>query len=189
MPGEYFASVDQENDIRFIILNADNEKTVDEQMAFLKKQLEASKNKFNFIMYHHPSFTVSDHHKWEERREFHQAIRDIIKENRNVISGLIWGHDHLAATFEFEGIPVFLSGSSQAPRVGVVQPENLGFQFEHVWLATPGKPYWLQMDAVPGDSNGFILRYIRAQDDHVMCTMRLVAPNSISYQPDCRTEK
>ncbi len=189
MPGEYFASVDQENDIRFIVLNSDNEHNVEEQMTFLKTQLRTGKNKFNFIMYHHPSFTVSDRHEWQEKEEFQKAIRDIIKDNRSVISGLIWGHDHLAATFDFEGIPVFLSGSSQGPRLGVVQPEKMGFEFERTWLATPGKPYWLRLEAVSGDSNSFIFKYIRAQDDHVMCTMKLVAPNSISYQPDCQTEK
>lgn len=186
MPGEYFASVDQEKDIRFIILNSDNKENVEQQMLFLQEQLSASKNKFNFIMYHHPSFTVSDHHKWEERKKFQIAIRDIIRKNKHVISGLIWGHDHLAATFNFEGVPVFLSGSSQNPRVGVVQPENLGLQFEDVWLATPGEPYWLKLEAVDGDHNKLVFKYIRARDDHVMCTMKLVAPNALSYQPDCQ---
>jgi predicted phosphodiesterase len=186
MPGEYFASVDQEKDIRFIVLNSDNEDNVEKQMAFLREQLSTSKNKFNFIMYHHPSFTVSDHHKWEERRKFQKTIRDIVKKNKNVISGLIWGHDHLAATFDFEGVPVFLSGSAESPRLGIVQPENLGFQFEDVWLATPGQPYWLQLEALAGDRNGLVFKYIRARDDHVMCTMKLVAPNAMSYQPDCQ---
>ena len=188
MPGEYFASVDKEKDIRFIILNSDNEENVQEQMKFLQEQLSASRNTFNFIMYHHPSFTVSDRHEWEERTKFQKSIRDIVKDNKNTISGLIWGHDHLAATFDFEGVPVFLSGSAENPRLGVVQPGNLGFQFQDVWLATPGQPYWLKLEAVAGDRNGLVFKYIRARDDQVMCTMKLVAPHAISYQPDCQTE-
>jgi hypothetical protein len=155
----------------------------------LKEQLGASKNKFNFIVYHHPSFTVSDHHEWEEKENFQQAIRNVIKQNKNVISGLIWGHDHLAATFEFEGVPVFLSGSAQDPRLGVIQPENLGFQFKAVWLAPPGQPYWLKLDGIYEDSESLEFKYIRAKDDRVMCTIRLSSPHSISYESDCLPEK
>ena len=186
MTGAYSANSDEEKDIRFIDLNSDNEENVEEQMAFLQEQLGASKNKFNFIMYHHPSFTISDHHKWEERKKFQIAIRDIIKKNKQVISSLIWGHDHLAATFDFEGVPVFLSGSAENPRVGVVQPENLGLQFEDRWLAPPGEPYWLKLEAIAEDRNGLVFKFIRARDDRVMCTMKLVAPQAMSYQPDCQ---
>ncbi len=169
-PGEFYSFVDNDNDIRFIVLNSDNEKNVESQISFLKNELFNTKNKYNFIMYHHPSFTVSNIHKWEEKSKFQTAVRDVIKSNAGKISALIWGHDHIASVYDFNGVPVLLSGSSQDPRSGgdISIPPMPGYKFSRKWLATEVKPYWLKLDEL-GTANADIrLQFIRAEDDRVM---------------------
>ena len=190
MPGEYYSKVDNENDIRFIVLNSDNRQNVESQMTFLKNELVSSPNKFNFIVYHHPSFTVSNVHKWSEKEQFQRAIRGIVKQHTGKIAGLIWGHDHIAATYDFEGVPVFLSGSAQDPRLGDIGPQDtMGYKFERKWLAPQGLPYWLKMESTGSFKKSFIFKFIRAEDDQVMCTMKLTHNSSLEYRPDCQLKK
>ncbi len=170
MPGEYFSKV-FENHVRFIVLNSDNKKNVNEQMSFLEQELLTAKEKMIFLVYHHPSYTLSHFHKWEEKRDFQLAIRPLLIKYRSRITAVLAGHDHLAMIAEFGDLPIIISGAVQEVRsdIAVADSSQDGVRIKTDWYFD-GKPYWTQMK-FDTNFNSVAMDFIRATDDQVTCTV------------------
>ncbi len=174
MPGEYFSLVSGP-DTRFIVLNSDNKKNVKEQVKWAEQELSQAQEKLIFLIYHHPSLTVSRTHDWKEREKFQRAIRALIKAYRSRITAILNGHDHLATLVHFDNLPVFVSGATHEARMG----ENLdetqeGMRVKTAWLFD-GHPHWLRLDLYPKAPRGpeAIFHFIRAKDHQLACSMRI----------------
>lgn len=185
MPGEYFSKV-FENQVRFIVLNSDNAGNVKEQMKFLESELTTAKEKMIFLVYHHPSFTLSHFHKWQEKSEFQLAIRPLLIKYRSRLTGLLAGHDHLAMIAEFGDLPVIISGAVQEVRDDFPFPSSSqdGVQVKTDWYFD-GKPYWAQMK-FDTNSDSVTIDFIRAIDDQVSCSIYLETGRPLTLNPNCR---
>jgi hypothetical protein len=95
MPSEIYAKT-LDGFLKFIVLNSDNKKNVDTQMDFLNKELAGATEPFVFVVYHHPTYTLTKDHTWPERREFQDAIRPVLSKYRQKITAVVLGHDHIA---------------------------------------------------------------------------------------------
>lgn len=78
MPGEYFAKEYANGDLLYLVLNSDNTKNIDQQMTWLKAQLENSSARQIYLVYHHPSLTVASH-KWTEKKAFQLKLHQVLK--------------------------------------------------------------------------------------------------------------
>jgi hypothetical protein len=94
MPSEYYAKVI--DGARFLVLNSDNESTAAAQANWLNTELRSAREPLVFVVYHHPSYTISTFHNWEEKAVFQRALRPVIWANRAKITALLVGHDHVA---------------------------------------------------------------------------------------------
>lgn len=166
MPGEYYAKSYLNGDVLFLVLNSDNTKTVNEQMAWFEAQLKNSTAKQIYPVYHHPSLTIGEH-KWTEKRDFQVKIRALFKKYRSRITAVIVGHDHVAALINFDSLPVIVSGSAQSPDKGSpVNNVQEGITVKsQIYLSA--QPYWVQQVAKNGDTSEF--NFIRAKDNKVLC--------------------
>jgi hypothetical protein len=81
MPGEYFSKV-YPGIARFIVLNSDNNSTGSTQASFLDSELTAATEPFVFLVYHHPTYTLSHFHGWKDKKKFQQAIRPVLWRRR-----------------------------------------------------------------------------------------------------------
>lgn len=166
MPGEYFAKSYLNGEVLFLVLNSDNTKTVNEQMAWFETQLKATAAKQVYVVYHHPSLTIGEH-KWTEKKAFQIKMRALLKTYRNKVTAVIVGHDHVAALINFDNLPVIVSGSAQSPDKGSpVNNVQEGIQVKSpIYLSA--QPYWVQQITSGGDSAEF--NFIRAKDNKVLC--------------------
>ena len=166
MPGEYFAKTYLNGEVVFFVLNSDNTKTVNEQMAWFESQLKATAAQQVYVVYHHPSLTVGEH-KWTEKKAFQIKIRSLFKTYRRKITAVIVGHDHVAALINFDNLPVIVSGSAQSPDKGSpVNNVQEGIQVRsQIYLSA--QPYWVQQVTSGGNSAEF--NFIRAKDNKVLC--------------------
>jgi hypothetical protein len=167
MPSEYFTKVI--DGAKFIVLNSDNNNTGAVQAKWLETELSAATEKIIFLVYHHPTYTVSKFHVWTEKSKFQTAIRPIIWKYRSKITALMVGHDHLASIIHFNDLPVFLSGAVQEVRsdkpVNNVQD---GVTVQTSWYFD-NNAYWAKLT---WDSQLATAQfdYIRGKDDRVSCT-------------------
>lgn len=182
MPGEYYSTV--KNGARFIVLNSDNTKNVAEQFTFLNKEVLNAKEKLIFVVYHHPTFTVTSSHVWTEKKDFQLKMRDFLRRQGQKISALILGHDHITSFIEFGRVPVILAGSGREVRSAkaVSFPED-GFQIETKYLA-PKVQHWVKMDiSAAGDEA--VLNVIRVSDNAKVCTAQL-RQNAMTLGTNCK---
>ena len=184
MPAEYYSKA-YGNAVRFIVLNSDNEKNVNEQMKFLEAELIASQEPFIFLMYHHPTFSLSHLHSWKEKKEFQKAIRPLLKRYRSKITSLILGHDHLALVAHFDDLPVIMNGATQELRRDFpVNRKQSGVKVKTNWFFDR-KPYWVKMvvDDVLGTAK---FDYIRATDDALRCTVTIQTGLAAALGENCK---
>lgn len=182
MPGEYYTKV--QDKMRLIVLNSDNSKTVKEQMAFLEKTLKDSTEDLIFLMYHHPSYTVSTDHTWDEKKEFQNSIRPLLKKYRNKLTAILVGHDHLASLIQFGDLPVVLSGAVQNIRIDkpINYNEN-GINIKTLWYFDH-TPHWVKMTLA--SSNSVQVDFIKAQNNKVGCTALLITGKPAQLQSNCK---
>ena len=166
MPAEFFAKSYLNGDVLFLVLNSDNTKTVNEQMAWFENQLKDSTAKQIYAVYHHPSLTIGEH-KWTEKKAFQIKMRALLKTYRSKITAVIVGHDHVAALINFDSLPVIVSGSAQSPDKGSpVNNVQEGITVKSEIYLT-AQPYWVQQVTSGGDVSEF--NFIRAKDNRILC--------------------
>ncbi len=156
---------------RFVVLNSDDKKTVNEQMQFLDRELTAAVEPMVFLVYHHPTYNVSSDHTWDERRDFQLALRRRLTQFRKKITAVIIGHDHLAALGHFADVPYILSGASWNIRSDrAVNNIQQGVSVRTDWFFDD-VPYWVKLSfTARGRTPQARVDFIRASDDQVRCT-------------------
>lgn len=183
MPGEFFAKEYANGDLLYLILNSDNTKNVDQQMTWLKAQLENSRAQQIYLVYHHPSFTVAMH-KWTEKKAFQLKLRQVVRTYREKVTALIVGHDHIASLMHFYNLPVIISGSTQSPRNET--PVNNVQQGIPVTTAIhlDSEPYWIMQNAastvLAADTSEFF--FIRGKDSKIICKALIKTGHSATHQ-------
>ncbi len=179
MPDEAYSRV--KGPARFIVLNSDNEKTVAAQLRFLNHELETAREPYVFIVYHHPTFTVSDRHNWYERKEFQLGLRRTLAERANRVTALIVGHDHIASLVSVSGVPMIVSGAVHESLP--TQPRDYAegpFKVETVWLFR-NEAHWARLDV---RSDEVRVSFVHAASDQVVCAAR-IAPRPIRPHENC----
>lgn len=181
LPGETYSYV-IDGRARLIVLNSDNKKTVKQQMRFLEEELMASREAMNFIVYHHPTYTMTKDHTWTERREFQIAIRPLLKKYRSKLTAVILGHDHIATIGHYDDLPYLLSGAGQNMRKGYVRDDfQDGTHVRTEWVVG-GFPVWMRLEL---ESAGAVVTAFRASDDKALCTAELVTGIRAKMHADC----
>jgi predicted phosphodiesterase len=179
MPAEYYSKVI--GAIRFIVLNSDNQSNVQDQATFLEQELRNSRENFNFVIYHHPPFSLR--HTWEERKSFHLAIRPILHRFDHKITALIVGHDHVASLVSMGDIPVIVSGavfeSFNIPRIHYVME---GKEIQTKW-SSHGGYYWTRLDINEMDEVVWI-NFVRSDIRKVDCSVRIF-PRPLLMKKNC----
>ena len=181
MPAEYYSHV--EGSSLFIVLNSDNETTIEQQARFLRAELDASLSQFVFIVYHHPPVTISRRHDWREKEEFHNVIRPIIERYRDKVTAIIVGHDHVAGVYELNGIPMIVSGGAvEALPTGTARLRQGSVKVETRWVYQ-GKPTWTRMDVVP-DQNEVWINFLEIGRERVTCSA-LITTRPVRLRSNC----
>lgn len=119
-----------------MILNSDNVTNAQEQARWFERQLQDTTRRFVFPVFHLPSYTLSDRHHWEEKRDFQLAIRPILWRYRDKITALILGHDHIASLVDVDGLPFIISGAAteQIPTTARDYTADDGHHVRTRWL-------------------------------------------------------
>lgn len=185
MPAAFYAEVIP-GVARFIVLNSDDKKNVNEQMQFLESELTTSVEPMVFLVYHHPTYTVSSDHTWDERRDFQQALRRQLTQFRKKITAVIVGHDHLAALGHFGDLPYILSGASWNVRSDrPVTNIQQGVSVRTDWFFDD-VPYWVKLSlTTAGRTTQARVDFIRAGDDQVRCTSFIETGAAAVLEPNC----
>ncbi|MFN8847895.1 MAG: metallophosphoesterase family protein [Bdellovibrionales bacterium] len=170
MPGEYYSRVIQ--GVRFIVLNSDNEENVSEQFRWLEKEILRAQEKHLFLVYHHPTFTVTQDHVWQERREFQIYMRQFLKTYHQRITALLLGHDHISTFVQFGPLVAMVAGSGRTLRDATpVNYNEEGFQVRTLYLA-PKVQHWgiLHFESA---SDKMRAGFVRVGDQKVVCAIDL----------------
>lgn len=172
LPGEYYTKV-YGNNIRFIVLNSDNPNTVQQQAQWFEQVISQSQESINIVIFHHPPYTISPYHTWQEKASFHKLIRPLIQRYSEKITALFTGHDHFASSFLINKIPWFLSGASlQAksarPIDKIVEP---GVRLKTTWYYDQTIHY--SVLSIDDDSGEVMVKYYRASDDFYSCGIKV----------------
>ncbi len=184
-PGEYYSVVKE--GARFIVLNSDNTASVPAQIDWLKKELATAKESLVFLVYHHPTFTISRSHFWSEKRAFQLQMREFLKINHSRISAIILGHDHLSEFMDFGPVPVIVAGSGREVRnEGTVAYDEDGFRIESKYFA-PKTQHWGLMQILPGAKEALV-HFVRVSDQKRVCSARLRNGDMI-LEGECRSAK
>jgi|GEM_PF-1232910 len=173
MPGQVYAQV-LPGVARFLVLNSDSRDSVEQQADWLQEQLEQATEPAVFAIFHHPPVSLTSMHEWKEREDFHKRIRPLLFENRDRLTGLLVGHDHLAGLYDVDGLPVILSGATHELRgVERAKEKQAGFTVKTQWVFD-GKPTWVRLKRVVS-GNSWLAEFVRAADDQVSCSVTLVS--------------
>ncbi len=183
MPSEYYSVVKQ--GARFIILNSDNAANVTEQFTWLKKEFAAATEQLIFLVYHHPTFTISKSHTWGEKKSFQLQMRDFLKANHPRITALLLGHDHMSEFVNFGPVPVVIAGSGREVRnEGPVSYTENDFKIETRFLA-PQTAHWGLLEILPGAQEA-VIHFVRVSDQKRSCTARFRNSDMI-LEGECRS--
>jgi hypothetical protein len=183
MPGEYFSKV-YPGIARFIVLNSDNNSTGSTQASFLDSELTAATEPFVFLVYHHPTYTLSHFHGWKDKKKFQQAIRPVLWRHRAKITALLLGHDHLALLAHFNDLPVIISGASKDQRSDTpINNTQDGVAVRTGWFYDRNA-YWakLRLDSVTREAQ---VGFIRSRDQRESCTATLVTGRAALLSSNC----
>jgi hypothetical protein len=174
MPGEFYSVVPVPG-VRFLVLNSDNEENIPQQMAFAENVLSSAHEPLLFVVYHHPTYTVTKTHTWDEKAVFQKRWRFLIGKYRTKISALLVGHDHIASLVSLNDLPMVVSGAIwETRKAKPVDYFDDGVHVKTQWLFD-GTPHWVRLDTNV-QSSQFKLSFVRASDDHVGSTRILRAP-------------
>ena len=183
MPGQFYSVVKE--GARFIVLNSDNTATVKQQFTWLKNELAAAKETLVFLVYHHPTFSISNSHRWTEKKSFQLQMRQFLKQNHNRITALLIGHDHMSEFMDFGPVPVVVAGSGREVRnEGPVSFNEDGFKVETRYLA-PNVPHWGLLEIMPGAKEA-VVHFVRVADQKRSCSARFRNSDMI-LEGECRT--
>lgn len=179
MPDEFYSK--HIENIHFIVLNSDNNRTAQQQAAFLKTELENSRNKFIFIVYHHPPFSIR--HQWQERKDFQLATRPILIEFKEKITAVLVGHDHIASLIQMDTIPVIVSGAVfESFRIPWIDTSLGELGIKTKWSSSGGY-YWTRLD-VDKARNQVWINFVGTAGERVKCSARIF-PQPILLKNNC----
>ena len=181
MPAEFYAKAISPQ-IKFLVLNSDNEQTVDEQMKWFENELASATEKFVFVVYHHPSLTMHRTHKWKEKEQFQIRARELLERYRSKVTALLVGHDHIATMMEYGDLPVILSGATQDIRFGF-PPEGRqeGIEITNHWYFD-FHSYWVRL-TIDDETDAAQVEFVRAKDSQVMYSTELVTGQRLTTPP------
>lgn len=183
MPSEYYAKIIN-NFVKFIVLNSDNEANAAYQAQFLEYALLNAQTPFTFIVYHHPTYTVSPWHWDIEKAKFQKAIRPILHKYRNKITALLVGHDHISLVAHYNDLPVILSGSTHEQRPHL----PLNYTNDEVTVTTnwynSTHALWAYL-TLDDNSQEARVNYIRGSNDKPMCTLAIVTGQKARFGSNC----
>ncbi len=178
MPSEYYAKTFP-GGLRFLVLNSDNTKNVTEQMNWLEGELQKDAV-MTFLVWHHPPYTLTSVHNWQEKARFQTAARALMKEYSNKITAVLLGHDHMGAFYCADEIPLIVSGAVQETRPRETRNYIADDQtsISAKWVFPANTPNWARLDVdAAGKTVG--VSFIRASDDKVLFSTQLSeAPQS-----------
>lgn len=183
MPGEYFAST-YDNLVEYVVLNSDNNDTADSQAQFLDVILSTATAKFVFIVYHHPTYTVSVYHPDIEKLKFQRAIRPILTKHRSKITGLLVGHDHVSLVAHYNDLPVILSGSTHEQRWHYPYNYKIGNMTVKTNWYNDASALWAHL-TVDTDSDVAKVDFVRGIDDQSMCTVSIETGKPAVLESNC----
>ncbi len=179
MAHEYYSK--RTRDVHFIVLNSDNNLTANEQASFLRSELEASADKFIFVVFHHPPFTLR--HQWQEKKEFQLAVRPVLMEYKDKITALIVGHDHIASLVQMDTLPVVVSGavfeSFHIPRINTSLD---GLSIKTKWSSAGGY-FWTRLD-IDNEKNLVWVNFVGTTNERVKCSIRIF-PRPLLVKNNC----
>lgn len=182
MPAEYYYK--ESSGALFIVLNSDNEKTAEEQIAWTDKVLTQSQFPLNFIVYHHPTITVAMH-EWDEKKKFQNGMRRLLKKHANKITSLLVGHDHIAGIYTIDGLPMVVSGASwESRQVKLPVKKDKEVTAEGLWASTQGGFWWTRLDYNALTKEVYI-HFNRFDKQTDTCTFR-ISPKPISRSRGCK---
>jgi len=186
MPGEYYSQTLVGGAARFIVLNSDNTRNIQQQMTFLEHELSIAREPFVFLVYHHPTYTLSGYHAWTEKREFQLALREKLRRYRSKITALIVGHDHLAMLAHFGDLPVVLAGAPVATRTdrGLNYTDPDGTRIATSWFFD-GNKNWSRL-TIDSQTSRAQVDFVRVLDGTVLCSVQLVTGQAATRGPNCQ---
>lgn len=182
-PGEYY-SIAYNKFVEFVVLNSDNEGNAAKQAKFLEDVLSSSTSKFIFVVYHHPSYTLSTFHVASEKKQFQKAIIPVLQKYRSKITTLIVGHDHVSLIAHFNDLPVVLSGSTheQRPHIPLSYKEK-SVKIKTNWYNN-SSALWARL-SLNTASDYAQVDFIRGYDDKSLCTMIVMTGQAGQLTPTC----
>lgn len=170
MPGEYYSKVIA--GARFIVLNSDNKNNVQEQFSWLENEIKNASEELIFIIYHHPTFTITKKHHWQEREAFQLQMRQVLKTYGTKISALFLGHDHISSFLNFGEVPAIIAGAGREVRdAKPVSYYEDGFEIETRYLA-PKTQHWAKLEILDGAQEARV-HLIRVSDQRRVCSAQL----------------
>ncbi len=167
MPAEYYSIV--KAGARFIVLNSDNKANVTQQIDWLKNELEKASEKLIFLVYHHPTYTVSQSHTWGEKKEFQVAMRNVFKIYGSKITALLLGHDHMSSFLTFGDIPAVVAGAGREVRNETAVSYNEGGVRVQARYLAPRNAHWALLE-IDENSETASIHFVRVHDQHRSCT-------------------
>ncbi len=172
--------------IAVIVLNSDNINSARQQAVFLEQELRTLSADSLFVVYHHPSLTLSADHPWEERENFHDVIRPLLYKYRDRISAVINGHDHMSAAFSFNDLPVIISGAiKEFHPVELPSKRQQGTQVKMEW-AFPNRATWARLKVHPHSSHSEI-DFVLAESNLVLCTIQIKTGEWLFLEKNCNS--
>lgn len=169
----------------FIVLNSDNKATAKSQIQWLDSVLSQSNYKMNFLVYHHPSVSLTDNHHWDERIEFQTGMRSIIKKYPSKITAIMNGHDHAAGFFMLDNTPLIVNGAAFEEKY-FSNPTIKDYQFvvSKGWTSNGGL-WWSKLDFNTTTNEAWI-HYIRFDNlKQENCSIK-IAPKPAFRAANCQ---
>lgn len=184
MPGEFY-SKQVSNLVRFVVLNSDNTASASQQASFLDSELTQAQEPFVFIVYHHPTYSLSHRHEWQEKRAFQLAVRPVLQRHRSKITALLVGHDHLAMIAHFDDLPLIVAGAIWETRADTpVNDVQDGVRVSTNWFYN-GEPQWAKLE-IDRQSHRAIVTFVRSSDDAITCVARIATGSRAEMGTECR---
>lgn len=166
----------------FLVLNSDNTKNIKEQMEWLEQELQDA-GPIVFLVYHHPTYTISKVHKWTEKKAFQESLAPLLKKYRSKITALFVGHDHLASLIHFGDLPVILSGAVQDVRNdSPVDYVVDGTRIKTDWYFDE-TPHWARLKV---SSTSAKVDFIKASNHQIQCSVELGINSKASLLANCQ---
>ncbi len=184
MPGEHYAKIYNDTlgwpQVRFVVLNSDNEDSVPQQRDFLERSLGEAQEPFVFVVYHHPSYNTGGQHQWEQKRAFQLSVRPLLQKFSKKITAVLVGHDHIAATYQWGGVLAVVSGATHETRRSrpvdfTDARDGVAVSTLYMFPSQDNSGYWLRLK-LDSQTRRSELSFIRAKTREVTWTRNGIAP-------------